>query len=72
MQAEAPNIPDPAAIIQSQVDQLTVEIEQLQERLMDLYAKLSIMADKAETIWWDLRKASVCRRQQPGARKVES
>jgi prefoldin subunit 5 len=68
--AQAPDTPeptdviDPADLIQAQVDQLTSEIEQLQERLMDLYAKLSLMENQARAIRRNIRRASVYRRRR--------
>jgi hypothetical protein len=40
------------------------EIKQLQERLMDVYAKLSLMENQAGAIRRDIRRASVYRRRQ--------
>jgi hypothetical protein len=60
--AQAPDILDPADLIQAQVDQLMSEIEQLQERLMDLHVKLSLMENQARTIRRNIRRASVYRK----------
>jgi hypothetical protein len=53
---------DVSDIVQSQIEQLVRKIEQLQERLLALYAKLSLMEDQAGLIRRDTRAASVyCR-----------
>jgi hypothetical protein len=64
-----PDTLDPTDIIKAQFDQLVWEIDQLllvieqaQERMLSLEAKLSLMEDQAGSIRWDVRTASVYRR----------
>jgi hypothetical protein len=54
--------PDVLDDVQSQIEPLMQQIELLQERLLSLYAKLSLMEDQAGLIRRDMRTASVYRR----------
>jgi hypothetical protein len=75
--AQAPDNLDPTDLITAQfeqlgneIDQLLLEIEQAEERLLSLEAKLSLMEDQAGAIRWDVRTASVYRRLHSGFEHV--
>jgi hypothetical protein len=54
-----------------EIDPLLLEIEQAQERLLSLDAKLSLMEDQAGLIRRDVRMASLYQRLHSGFEQVE-